>query len=249
MIRGLVRLLALGLIGFAAYLYLADPRGEGLRAILGEEAHGLSVDVQEIAFLAGSVALALLILPAILGGYRGRGGTAMRDATGWGMIALALVAGYSYRDELGRFAYRIAGELSPPGSALGVDQRQAGEHAVRIRRRGDGHFVARVTVNGATIAMLVDTGASTVVLRQSDAQQLGVETRRLRYTVPVQTANGLAYAAHSRLREIAIGSIVLNNVDALVAQPGALKESLLGMTFLSRLRSYEFSGEFLTFRN
>jgi aspartyl protease family protein len=88
-----------------------------------------------------------------------------------------------------------------------------------------------------------------VVLRQSDARLLGVDTRNLRYTVPVQTANGLAYAAHARLREVSIGSITLRNVDALVAQPGALKESLLGMSFLSRLRSYEFAGEFLTFRN
>jgi aspartyl protease family protein len=66
--------------------------------------------------------------------------------------------------------------------------------------------------------------------------------------VPVQTANGLAYAAAVRLNQVAIGSIVLDGVDALVARPGALKESLLGISFLRRLRSYEFSGDFLTLR-
>jgi aspartyl protease family protein len=97
--------------------------------------------------------------------------------------------------------------------------------------------------------MLVDTGASTVVLKQADARKLGIDTSRLRYTVPVQTANGIAYAAHVRLRTAAVGPISVQNIDALVAQPGVLKESLLGMTFLSRLRSYEFAGNFLTFRN
>lgn len=209
----------------------------------------LTADVQELAALAAALALLVIVLPAVFGGYKGRLGGAIRDLLSWSALGLVLVAGYSYRDELGRIAFRIAGELSPPGSTLGVEQRQAGEHAVRIRRRSDGHFVARVSVDGANVSMLVDTGASTVVLRQSDARLLGVDLRRLRYTVPVQTANGLAYAAHARLREVVIGSITVHNVDALVAQPGALKESLLGMSFLSRLRSYEFAGDFVTFRN
>ena len=179
----------------------------------------------------------------------GRAGSAIRDLMSWTMLGAILVAGYSYRDELGRIAYRLADELAPPGSPLAGEQRQAGERAVRIRKRGDGHFVARVAVEGASVNMLVDTGASTVVLRQSDATELGVDTRRLRYTVPVQTANGLAYAAHARLNQVSVGTIVLSRVDALVAQPGALKESLLGMSFLSRLRSYEFAGEYLTLRN
>jgi aspartyl protease family protein len=67
--------------------------------------------------------------------------------------------------------------------------------------------------------------------------------------VRVQTANGAALAAAVRLRQVAIGPIVVDGVDALVARPGALKESLLGMNFLRRLRSYEFSGDYLTLRS
>jgi aspartyl protease family protein len=59
----------------------------------------------------------------------------------------------------------------------------------------------------------------------------------------------MAYAAPVRLRNLAVGPIVIPQVEALVAQTGTLKESLLGMTFLSRLRSYEFSGDFLTLRS
>ena len=67
--------------------------------------------------------------------------------------------------------------------------------------------------------------------------------------MPVQTANGTTYAAHVRLRNLTLGPINLTDVDALVAKPGALKENLLGMSFLSRLRSYEFSGDYLTLRS
>jgi aspartyl protease family protein len=207
------------------------------------------LDAEELAVAAASLALVLLVLPALAGGYRGRLGSAIRHVFAWLAIGLVLIAGYSYRAELHEVAFRIAGEFAVPGSTVAVEQGPSGDRSVRIRKRGDGHFVAKVTVNGATVPMLVDTGASTVVLRQADAERLGLDISRLSYTVPVQTANGLAYAAPLRLRKVAIGSITVSNIDALVAQPGALKESLLGMTFLSRLRSYEFAGDFLTFRN
>jgi aspartyl protease family protein len=97
--------------------------------------------------------------------------------------------------------------------------------------------------------MLIDTGASTVVLKPADAQRLGIDVDRLKYTVPVQTANGTTYAAHVRLRTLTLGPISLNDVEALVAKPGTLKENLLGMSFLSRLRSYEFTTDMLTLRS
>ena len=95
---------------------------------------------------------------------------------------------------------------------------------------------------------MVDTGASTVVLKPSDAERAGIDTGALAYTVAVHTANGTTYAAPARLRSIAIGPLVVENVDALVAQPGSINENLLGMSFLRRLRSYEFSKDFLTLR-
>ena len=196
-----------------------------------------------------SVSLLLFIGGSALAGYRGRFGQALRDLAAWGVIAFGLVAGYTYRAEVGEIAHRITGELMPPSESQIVEPRAAGERAVRIRRRGDGHFVARIQLNGANINMLVDTGASTVVLRAVDARQMGLDVDKLAYTVPVQTANGTAYAAAVRLRNIGIGPIIMDGVEALVARPGALKESLLGMSFLRRLRSYEFTGDFLTLRS
>jgi len=245
----MIRAVILLAVIVGAVMLLMDEDGGLTQFVLAAREDLRTADAQELAVLAGALALLVIVLPGLFGGYKGRAGGAIRDLLSWAALGIVLVAVYSYRDELGRIAFRIAGELSPPGAAVSVEQGQAGEHAVRIRRRSDGHFVARVAVDGASVSMLVDTGASTVVLRQSDARLLGVDTRHLRYSVPVQTANGLAYAAHARLKEVSIGSISMNNIDALVAQPGALKESLLGMSFLSRLRSYEFAGDFVTFRN
>jgi aspartyl protease family protein len=87
------------------------------------------------------------------------------------------------------------------------------------------------------------------VLKPADAQRLGIDLDRLRYTVPVQTANGTTFAASVRLRNLSIGRIILNEVEALVAKQGTLRENLLGMSFLSRLRSYEFTSDFLTLRS
>jgi aspartyl protease family protein len=96
--------------------------------------------------------------------------------------------------------------------------------------------------------MIVDTGASTIVLRPEDAKRAGIDLSKLSFTVPVLTANGRTVAARVRLDSVAIGPLQREDVEALVAEPKALTESLLGMSFLGRLRSYEFSGDFLTLR-
>lgn len=200
-----------------------------------------------IGLVAGG-SLLLFAGLSVLGSYRARLGQAAKDLAIWIMIALALVLGYSFRDDFQGIAQRIFGELLPPGEAMNIKVGGTGEQAVRIRKRSDGHFIARGDVNGTSLTMLVDTGASTVVLKPSDARLAGIDIEALVYSVPVRTANGIAYAAAVRLKRISVGGIALEGVEALVTKPGALTESLLGMSFLTRLRSYEFSGDFLTLR-
>lgn len=201
-----------------------------------------------VAFACGAALLAFVGIGA-LNGYGGQLGKALRDIVTWCALTLVLVLGYSYRDEFQSIAQRVTGELLPPGDGVAVTTTNAGERAVRIRRRSDGHFVARTSVDRANIVMLVDTGASTVVLKTTDARAAGINVDGLTYSVPVKTANGTAYAAAVRINRMMIGGIAINGVDALVAKPGMLNESLLGMSFLRRLRSYEFSGDFLTLRS
>ena len=125
---------------------------------------------------------------------------------------------------------------------------QTGERAVRIRVRADGHFYASAVLNGTPLTLLVDSGAAMIVLKASDARDAGVDMTQLSFSTPIETAGGPAYVARARLRQIRVGVIVQDDVEVLVAAPGRLEKSLLGMSFLSRLRSYEFSGDFLTFR-
>lgn len=208
----------------------------------------LGLDDVQFAQLLVSVTLLAFIGTSVLAGYRGKLGSLARHLGLWALIAVSLVGVYAYKGEVYEIANRISAELVPPGEPVTVEAKQTGEQAVRIRRRGDGHFVAKTRIGTNSVNALVDTGASTVVLRAADAKAVGIDIERLSYTVPVQTANGLAYAAAVRIAQIGIGPIVLEGVDALVARPGALKESLLGISFLRRLRSYEFSGDYLTLR-
>jgi aspartyl protease family protein len=228
--------LALFIVAFAAILLVADSSG----MIAG-------LDSTTFGYVAIFLALIVFIGGGMVGSYRGRGGTMARDAVVWLALGLGLVALYAYKDELMPIAARVVGELLP-GAAMTVEQSTGGLTEVRIRKRLDGHFTANVEINGAKIAMIVDTGASTIVLRPEDAKKAGIDVSRLTYRVPVLTANGRTLAARVRLEEASIGPLDRKKVDALVAQPGALTQSLLGMSFLSRLRSYEFSGDFLTLR-
>ncbi|MFA9549778.1 MAG: TIGR02281 family clan AA aspartic protease [Hyphomicrobium sp.] len=203
----------------------------------------------ETIFLGAAVAMIAVYVVVLVSGERARPLQAIRNFAVWGALALVLIALYSYREDISDIAHRVAGELAPPGYSLTMRSEQEGEHAVRVRRRLDGHFAVRGAINGQPMTLLVDTGASTVVLKPADAARAGIDTRSLGYTAAVQTANGTTYAAPVRLRSITIGPIELRDVEALVAKPGSINENLLGMSFLRRLRSYEFSKDFLTLRS
>lgn len=203
----------------------------------------------ETIFLGAAVVMIAVYVVVLVSGERARPLQAIRNFAVWGALALVLIGLYSYRDDISDIAHRVAGELAPPGYSLTVRSEQEGEHAVRVRRRLDGHFAVRGAINGQPMTLLVDTGASTVVLKPADAARAGIDTRNLGYTAAVQTANGTTYAAPVRLRSITIGPIELRDVEALVAKPGSINENLLGMSFLRRLRSYEFSKDFLTLRS
>ncbi|MGB6967988.1 MAG: TIGR02281 family clan AA aspartic protease, partial [Methyloceanibacter sp.] len=194
-----------------------------------------------------ATALLVFLSGGVISRYGGQAGTMVRDLVTWAALGLALVALYSYRDDLLPIVGRLAGEIIP-GSAMVVEESPNGPAEVRIRKRLDGHFTAKVEVNGKSVSMIVDTGASTIVLRPEDAAKAGIDVSRLSFTVPVLTANGRTVAARVRLESVALGPLARQQVEALVAEPHALTQSLLGMSFLSRLRSYEFSGDFLTLR-
>ena len=123
-----------------------------------------------------------------------------------------------------------------------------GERAVRFRCQPNGQFHATATLNGTPARLLVDSGATAIVLRAEDARGAGIDMDRLSFTTPLATAQGTAYVARVRLRRVTVGILAFDDVEAFVAEPGHLNSSLLGMSFLSRLRSYDSTDGFLTLR-
>ena len=203
---------------------------------------------EAFARLVAGAAIIIFLGGAVTSSYRGRFFQAVKHLSGWAAVMIFLVALYAYRGELAMVADRVIGELAPQGTQINVTGAQGTGQAVRIKRGWTGHFVANAKIKDKGVEMIVDTGASTVVLRHEDAKKLGINMRSLRYTVPVQTANGSSYAARVELDSVMIGKVGLRGVEALIAKPGSLHQSLLGMSFLSRLRSYEFAGEYLELR-
>lgn len=120
--------------------------------------------------------------------------------------------------------------------------------SVRIRRKSDGSLLANGEVNGEALTLRIDSGAATVVLRQSDAERAGISIGDLTFNTPLKTANGTNYLAPIRLKSIRVGPLIVEDVEGLVAQPGTLNDNLLGMSFLRRLTSYQVTGDFATLR-
>jgi aspartyl protease family protein len=195
----------------------------------------------DIASLLTTIGFLILISGAVLRLLRDRFGEAIRQAMIWVIFGLVLVAGYSYRFELRDIGDRVLAELIPGHAAA------RGESVVVARGRG-GDFQIQTEVNGVRVTMVLDTGATSVVLTHDAAVAAGLPVEMIHYTVNIDTANGRAQAAPVTLDRIAVGSIVEHAVPALIAPPGQLKTSLLGMTFLSRLRSWEVQGDRVTMR-
>ena len=121
-----------------------------------------------------------------------------------------------------------------------------GRAALRLRRHANGTFNARSRINNTSLTLRIDTGAINIVLSAEDARRAGIAVGVLDYSVPVKTAHGTSYAAATRLNEIFVGPLGAADVPALIAKPGTLDTSLLGMSFLKRLRSYSVEGNYLT---
>ena len=96
--------------------------------------------------------------------------------------------------------------------------------------------------------MVLDTGATSVVLTQETAKAAGLPIEVLNYTVNIDTANGRTRAAAVMLDRVAVGGLTERAVPALVVQAGHLKNNLLGMSFLNRLESWEVRGDRLRMR-
>ena len=195
----------------------------------------------DVGSLVVKVALLIFVGGLILTLFRERLTQALEAMLFWAVIGLLLVIGYSYRVELRDVSDRVIAELMP-GHVTGHGRN------VEVVRSAGGDFALTAHINGAHVPMVLDTGASSVVLTQDAAKAAHLPIEVLQYTVTVDTANGHTRAAAVTLDKIAVGGLIERNVAALVVKQGQLKNNLLGMTFLNRLQSWEVRGDRLWMR-
>ena len=200
---------------------------------------GLSTD--DFASLTWKIVVLVFLGGAVLVFFRENFMQALQAAVFWVVVGLLLVAAYTYRFELKDVGERVLAELVPGRAA------SRGARTIEIARGGR-EFSLSTQVNGAPISMILDTGASSVVLTQEAAKAAGLPLEVLSYNIQVDTANGRTRAAAVTLDRIGVGGIVERSVPALIAQPGQLRTSLLGMSFLNRLESWEVRGDKLIMR-
>jgi aspartyl protease family protein len=120
--------------------------------------------------------------------------------------------------------------------------------AVQVARGQSGEFALRATINGVSAPMVVDTGATSVVLTFETAKAAGLPLELLDYDVDLETAGGHTHAARLTLDRLAIGKLVERSVPALIVPRGQMKTNLLGMSFLDRLESWEVRADRLMLR-
>ena len=173
-----------------------------------------------------------------------RGGArAASHAATWITIFAIAATGYVNREDLRPVYDRLRGNIYP-SVALSTAQGEA-----ELRRAWDGHYRAEAEVNGVKMQLMIDTGASMVLLPYEAVRGLGIDPGDLSFSLPVTTANGTSTVAPIRLSSIKIGPIAAFDVEAAVAHPGRLKIGLLGMSFLDKLTETSFRGNTLILRN
>lgn len=185
------------------------------------------------------------LLALVAAGFASRRRISLNRATKfvglWIVIVAVLALGYAFRSELKMAGGRVLGELMPGYNIANAPQ------VVELTASNNGHYMVDSLVNGRPLRFMVDTGASVVVLSPSDAERLGYKLDELNFDRTMRTANGLVQGASIRIERISIGSIEMNQVPAIV-NGAQLSHSLLGMSYLERLASFEIRDGRLTLR-
>ncbi|RED13296.1 retropepsin-like aspartic protease family protein [Pontivivens insulae] len=185
----------------------------------------------EVASLIYLSIILIALAGSMFGVYRGRLGKMLKGVLGWALIFGVLVVGYTYRETI-------------EDAVLPAQTVSIGTGKIEIRRRFDGHYHADALVNGVPVDFIVDTGASSIVLSQQDAERIGIPMDRLDFSGRARTANGEVRLASVRLGEIRIGDVVDQNLPAVV-NGGEVHTSLLGLEYLDRFDSVSLNGSIM----
>jgi aspartyl protease family protein len=165
-----------------------------------------------------------------------------------GVLAGAAVTGGSMTERFARIGHGqvdvrkqapVQAPAQAPAAAEATRAAPGFDSSVTLSQDLSGHFRAHPQVEGQVLRMLVDTGATLCVFTREDADRIGLSVAERDFTAQVGTANGTVPAARVRVREMRLGGITVRDVEAVVLPRGRLETSLLGMSFLRRLRGFE----------
>jgi aspartyl protease family protein len=157
-------------------------------------------------------------------------------------VAIALVAGMIVPQFATQFyTPRAPNKLLTARPATPVEPVSSNPGSVVVPPDAIGHFRVEGRVDGQYLQFVVDTGASVVALTANDAATLGIRPSEMDFRALVKTANGTVRAAPIQLNMIEVGNLMVRDVAAMVLPDGALSENLLGLSFLSRLRHFEYT--------
>jgi aspartyl protease family protein len=153
--------------------------------------------------------------------------------------ALAMAAGMlipHYASHIGVSPVASAVPAPPPADKVAGYAR-----SIVVPRDARGHFQVDARIDGQRLNFMVDTGASVIALTASDAARLGIHPAPHEFIAEVRTANGMVRAAPTQLDAVEVDDLVVRDVAALVLPDEALSDNLLGLSFLSRLRRFEYT--------
>ena len=144
----------------------------------------------------------------------------------------------------------MPGSTPPHQVTPATMQRYAtnGSEQIAIAPDRSGNYFTDVEIDGHLIRMMVDTGATYVSLSDADASAVGIRPAPVDYRYRTMTANGTGVAAKVHIAALRLGQMEVDDVEAFIMPPGALRTSLLGMSALRRLGSVEISGGQLVLR-
>jgi len=174
----------------------------------------------------------------------------LREAAGWVVIGATLFVGIYYFTDIRLMTRSLIqsqvesaanDEGQPNHAAAATSVAVPGE--VHLRAAENGHFFSEVEINGRSVNVVVDTGATGLALTYEDARDIGLRLSDSDFTMESQTANGTAKIAPVMLNKVQIGDIEVRDVEAFVAEPGKLFQTLLGMSFLKRLSHIDIRGQ------
>ncbi len=163
------------------------------------------------------------------------------------IVALCTL-GFSSVGLFGVIKDRILTRQVPPPATAVASSSTGAPTALALQADRSGQFQTYAVVDGRSLRMMVDTGATLCAFSEEDAVRIGIRVGPADFTRPVATANGTIRVAPVRIGAIQIGSILVRDVEAIVIPRGRLSTNLLGMSFLKRVRDFSIAGGTMTLR-